>query len=170
MPKVSCIISTNLHDDVIKWKHFPRYWPFVRGIHRSPVNSPHKGQRRGALMFSLMCARINSWVNNREAGDLRRYRHHYDVIVMIFQDILHLRPIHEDVEVEIFTWATPSRYCRLSYQRLALDYVSHFEKYRLISEYIDGFVQGCSNSIALTMELLQSCAKPSTSKPLIAID
>ena len=30
------------HDDVIKWKHFPRYWPFVRGIHRSPVNSPHK--------------------------------------------------------------------------------------------------------------------------------
>ena len=71
-----------LRDDVIKWKHFPRYWPFVRGIHRSPVNSPHKGQWRGALMFSLMCARINSWVNNREAGDLRRYRHHYDVIVM----------------------------------------------------------------------------------------
>ena len=33
-----------LHDDVIKWKHFPRYWPFVRGMHRSPVNSPHKGQ------------------------------------------------------------------------------------------------------------------------------
>ena len=43
-----------LHDDVIKWKHFPRYWPFVRGIHRSPVNSPHKGQWRGALMFSLI--------------------------------------------------------------------------------------------------------------------
>ena len=40
-----------VHDDVIKWKHFPRYWPFVRGIHRSPVNSPHKGQWRGALMF-----------------------------------------------------------------------------------------------------------------------
>ena len=35
------------HDDVIKWKHFPRYWPFVRGIHRSPVISPHKGQWRG---------------------------------------------------------------------------------------------------------------------------
>ena len=70
------------HDDVIKWKHFPRYWPFVRGIHRSPVNSPHKGQWRGALMFTLICARINDWVNNREAGDLRRYRTHYDVIVM----------------------------------------------------------------------------------------
>ena len=65
------------HDDVIKWKHFPRNWPFVQGIHRSPVNSPQKGQ------FSLMCVWINDWVNNREAGDLRRYRSHYDVIVMI---------------------------------------------------------------------------------------
>ena len=35
-----------VYDDVIKWKHFPRYWPFVRGIHRSPVNSRHKGQWR----------------------------------------------------------------------------------------------------------------------------
>ena len=70
------------HDDVIKWKHFPRYWPFVRGIHRSPVKSPLKGQWRGALMFTLICARINGWVNNREAGDLRRYRAHYDVTVM----------------------------------------------------------------------------------------
>ena len=43
------------HDDVIKWKHFPRYWPFVRRIHRSTVNSLHKGQWRGAMMFSLIC-------------------------------------------------------------------------------------------------------------------
>ena len=71
-----------VHDDVIKWKHFPRYWPFVRGIHRSTVNSPHKGQWRGALMFSLICAWINCWVNNREAGDLRCHRAHYDVKVM----------------------------------------------------------------------------------------
>ena len=74
------------HDDVIKWKHFPRYWPFVRGIHRSPVNSPHKGQWHGALMFSFICVRINGWVNNREVGDLRRYRAHYDVIVMYNND------------------------------------------------------------------------------------
>ena len=47
------------HDDVIKWKHFPRYWPFVLGIHRSTVNSPHKGQWRGALMFSL----VYPWLN-----------------------------------------------------------------------------------------------------------
>ena len=77
-------VLTPHHDNVIKWKHFPRYWPFVQGIHRSPVNSPHKGQWRGALMFSssLICVWINGWVNNREAGDLRRYRAHYDVIVM----------------------------------------------------------------------------------------
>ena len=70
------------HGDVSKWKHFPRYWPFVRGIHRSPVNSPHKGQWRGALMFSSICAWTNSWTNNREAGDLRRHRSHCDAIVM----------------------------------------------------------------------------------------
>ena len=35
-----------------------------------------------ALMFSLICARINGWVNNRETGDLRRHHAHYDVIVM----------------------------------------------------------------------------------------
>ena len=70
------------HDDVIKWKHFPRYWPFARGIHRWPVNSPHKGQWRGALIFSLICVWINGWVNNREADDLRRYRAHNDVTII----------------------------------------------------------------------------------------
>ena len=94
-----------------KWKlHLPKLWEtFVRnlnsrlacnswwrqqmetfsallalraGNHRSPVNSPHEGQWRGDLMFSLICARINSWVNNREAGDWKRHRAHYDVTVM----------------------------------------------------------------------------------------
>ena len=63
------------HDNVIKWKHFPCNWPFA--------NSPHKGQWRGALMFTLICARINGWVNNRKAGDLRRHRAYYEFIVMI---------------------------------------------------------------------------------------
>ena len=101
---VTIFVFYDCHDDVIKWnfwtyasnnlcflwlswwrhqmEFFPRYWPFVRGIHRSPVNSPHKGQWRRAL-FSLICTWINGWVNNREAGDLRRHRTHYDVIVMI---------------------------------------------------------------------------------------
>ena len=130
------------HDDVIKWKHFPRYWPFVWGIHWPPLRSPsdvtlmevsqhaldslyirsiwllyivmffvnliwylylfwlnkhclslslslnsaHKGQRRGALMFSLICAWINAWVNNSKAGDLRRDIAHYDVTIMMVKD------------------------------------------------------------------------------------
>ena len=74
--------APSVHDDVIKWKHFLRYWPFVRGIHRSPVNSPHKGQWRGSLMFCLIRAWINSWVNSCEAGDLRHYLAHCDVIAM----------------------------------------------------------------------------------------
>ena len=63
-----------------------RYWPFVRGIHRSPVNSPHKGQLRGALMFSFICVWTNGWANNRKAGDLRGHRAHYGVIVMFYLD------------------------------------------------------------------------------------
>ena len=62
---------------------FVRYWPFVWGIHRSPVTSQRPVTLWcGALMISFICARINGSVNNREAGDLRRHRVHYDVIVM----------------------------------------------------------------------------------------
>ena len=71
------------HDDVIKWKHIPHYWPFVWGIHWLPVNSPHQGQWRGALMFSLIGAWINGWVNNHGAGNLRCRSANYDVIVMV---------------------------------------------------------------------------------------
>ena len=84
--RIHCILwgllpsSRYWHDDVIKWKHFLRYWPFVRGIHRLPVNSPHKGQWRGALMFSLICAWTNGWAKHR---DLRCHRAHYDVTVML---------------------------------------------------------------------------------------
>ena len=45
-------------------------------------DSQHRGQWRGALMLSFICVWINGWVNNREAGDLRRCRAHYDVTVM----------------------------------------------------------------------------------------
>ena len=69
------------------WRHqmetFSALVVLVWVIHRSPVNSPHKSQWRGTLMFSLICGGINDWVSNREAGDLRRHRAHYDVTVMI---------------------------------------------------------------------------------------
>ena len=70
------------HDDVIEWKHFPRYWPFVRGIHQSPLNSPHKGQWRRALTVCI-CAWINGWISNLKAGYLRRHHAHHAVTVMI---------------------------------------------------------------------------------------
>ena len=68
------------------WHHqmktFSALLALCAGNHRSPVNSPHKGHWREALMFPLICAWINCWANNREAGDLRRHCAHYDVIVM----------------------------------------------------------------------------------------
>ena len=92
------VLRHTCHDGVIKWKHFPHYWSFVRGIHRSPVNSPHKGQWRGALVFSLICAWTNDCASNRDAGDLRRHRAHYDVTVIVF-----------------FWQSVPISYCRLPF-------------------------------------------------------
>ena len=56
-----------------------------------PVNSPHKGTKASDAefdMFSLICAWVNEWINNGEAGDLRRHRAHYGVIVIIAADCL----------------------------------------------------------------------------------
>ena len=70
---------TTFHDDVIKWKHFPRCWPFVRVIHRSPVDSPHKGQWRGAWIFSLIC-RLSKQSRSRwfETPSRSLWRHYHD--------------------------------------------------------------------------------------------
>ena len=72
---------------VITWRRhqmetFSALLALCAGNSPVPVNSPHRGQWRGALMFSLICVWINDWVNNREVGYLRRYRAHYDFIVM----------------------------------------------------------------------------------------
>ena len=61
---------------------------WLRGIHWSPVNSPHPDQWRGALMFSLICAWTNGSVKNQDAGDLGRHRAHYDVTVMRFRIVI----------------------------------------------------------------------------------
>ena len=66
------------------WRHqMEPFTALLRVIQQSTLNSPHKGQWRGAFMFYLICAWINRWVNNREAGDLRRHRPHYDVTLML---------------------------------------------------------------------------------------
>ena len=86
---VKYLYGTIFHDAAIKWKCIPRYGPFVWGIHRWPVNSPPKGQWRGALMFSSICSWINGWVNSRETGDLRRHRAHYDATALCPCQCLH---------------------------------------------------------------------------------
>ena len=50
LAKLMWVIIQEEHDDVIKWKN-PAYWPFVTGIHQSPVDSPHKSQWCGALII-----------------------------------------------------------------------------------------------------------------------
>ena len=82
------LIHAGIKFDLLAWwRHqmetFSALLALCAGNSPVPVNSPHKGQWRGALMFTLICTRINDWVNNREAGDLRRHLDHYDVIVMV---------------------------------------------------------------------------------------
>ena len=76
---ISCVIMTSSNEKQIRVTS-----PFVWGIHRSWVASPHNCQGRRVLMFSLICSWINGWASNRDGGDLRRHRTHYDVIVMFF--------------------------------------------------------------------------------------
>ena len=75
---LNCIIMTSSHGIIFRVTGHLCGW-----IHQSPVNSPNKGQWRGALMFSLICTWINGWVNNRAAGDLTCYLAHYGVTVMM---------------------------------------------------------------------------------------
>ena len=87
-----------VNKDYSWWRHqmetFSALLVICAGNSPVPSEFPHKGQWHGALMFSLICVWINGWVSNREAGDLRRYRAHYDVIVMLSLFITHW-PFHD---------------------------------------------------------------------------
>ena len=65
-----------------KWKKISALLAICAGNSPVPGKFPHKGQWRGVLMHSLICVWINGWMNNGEAGDLRRHPTHYYVIVM----------------------------------------------------------------------------------------
>ena len=84
------------YDDIIKWKHFPCCWPFVRGMHLSPANSPHKASDAEVWCSLWFAPWINGWVNTREAGGLRHHRAYYHVIVMLtaFYDTTFVLSIH----------------------------------------------------------------------------
>ena len=92
--------SHYLHDDVIKWKHFRL---------TGPLCGEFTGQWRGALMFSLICVWINGWVNNCEAGDLRRHRGHYDVNVINSAGLQLIGPLRITssgigIKIQLFTF------------------------------------------------------------------
>ena len=93
----TCDPLVSLHLSITWWRHqmetFSALLVLCAGIHRSPVNSPHKGQWRGAFMFSLICTWINGWVNSREAGDLRCYCAHYDVTIISYMHMCSMEEI-----------------------------------------------------------------------------
>ena len=105
-----------VHDDVIKWKHFPRYWPFVGGIHRSPVNSPYKGQWRGALMFSMIYA-LNKRLSKQwwgwwfETPTRPLWRHYNDHIRPHYGGTRLRYSTHQQIQQHM-GWNYPKKPCR----------------------------------------------------------
>ena len=114
----------------------------MRGIHRWPVNSPHKGQRRRALMFSFTCAWINGWVNNREAGDLSRHRAHYDAIVMNF-----VRANTNRVCSIIFVISCSSNIWYLYEWNIIIDVKNNIVKYLCLSLTCSHWIQMCIHDV-----------------------
>ena len=96
---IKMLLAMSNHDDEIKWKHFPRYWSSVSIIHRSPMDSTHKGQWRKVLMLSLICAWTNGRRNNRDGGDLRRHLAHYRATAMCLLWHRECEPIPVVIEI-----------------------------------------------------------------------
>ena len=80
-------------------------------------------------MYSLICIRINGWVNNGQAGDLRRHRAHYDVTVMVFTQMLYVELM---TKLSVFEYATSNylimttfKYCHIEkgYHEIVADIV-----------------------------------------------
>ena len=81
---ISILVLAQLTISLSWWHHQMEKFSALLAlcVCRSPVNSHHKGQWRGALIFSLICTWTTDWVNDRDAGDLRCHHTHYDVTVM----------------------------------------------------------------------------------------
>ena len=112
------------HDDIIKWKHFLCHWPFVRGIHWSPVDSTHKGQWYRALMFPLIYTLINVWANNRDTGDLRWQIHslwsHCNVLLRWLQMFCHEGTMRLTATTKLI-WL----YCQMNHIAQRIYYISY---------------------------------------------
>ena len=151
----------------------------MRGIHQSPVNSPHKGQWRGALMFSLICAWINDWVNNREAGDLRRHHAHYDVIVVLSLDVPKLRTFIYTQSPRENAWPPKSEstciFMRCYYQYLPIWPDALMTGCWLNIQYIASFALKCRESKHERMQHVQTniqreCPGIETSRGSVSVE
>ena len=60
---------------IMTWNRFSHYWPFVRGMYRSPIDSPHKGRAMRSILLSLLLAWAICWLIRRVANGLRRKCH-----------------------------------------------------------------------------------------------
>ena len=82
------------------WRHQMEAFSALLALYQgnSLVTGEFPSQRpvTRSLMFSLICSWTNGWVNNRDAGDLRRHHTHYDVVVMIFCDTPREYPWNEE--------------------------------------------------------------------------
>ena len=71
------------HDDVIKWKHFPRYWPSVRGIHRSRWIPSQRPVTRSfdvffdQRMYKRLSKQLWCWWFETPSWSLWRHRNEY---------------------------------------------------------------------------------------------
>ena len=156
------VINRSTHDDVIKWKHLPRHWPFVWGIHRFRTQRP---MTRSFEVF-LICVWINDWVNNREAGDLRRRRAHDDVIVI--DGYWAISTWFGNIRTRLMKfmfghWSMVTTCWNIVFivwnaRFMLLMLPVPFTRGDKVLLHFDGLVQDCGYSSVLATELLQSCA------------
>ena len=148
-PRMRRSLAARYQDDVIKWKHFPRYWPFVREIHRSPFGMTLFDLKKSDIKISH-CHINNAWEwqcpNRPEVRKL-----------LLFYFFFFSTWSWKIIPYLLFYFFSNWSWKVITYLRF---YFFSTWSWKIIP-YFDGVVQDCSNSSDLAMELLQSCTKPS---------
>ena len=121
-----CVMVT-IHDDIIKWKHFSRYWPFVRGTtgHRWISLTKVRGAELCCIIWSAT-EKKNGWTNTRYAGDLRRHRAYYDVTVMLEINHVSLTQAKQKMDIILFLNTCIVIWWNLLYEQILRNYLCRF--------------------------------------------
>ena len=105
-----------IHYGLIKWRHFPHYWPFwgeSTGHRWIPLTKTSDAE---LWCFNFICAWTNGWGNNLDAGDLKRYHTHYECKVSQ-QPCTNLLVVVSSLSVGIQIWKRLFSCCDESTQR-----------------------------------------------------